>query len=254
MTDKKKTIGSGKKVGALVSGLNVLRYMVKCPVPVGVSQVARDVGISPSTCFNILRTLVLEGLLDFDSEAKTYSINYGLLELTEGLSKSDRLIQFLKPQLSQIALAHRITATLWRRSGEDRAVLVDRTYADSAVRIHMPIGQRLPIFIGAMGRCAASTSGLSKEAIRQKFTSLRWENPPEFEEFWDDVGRAHTLGYAIDRDHFVRGVTSVAAPILFDSSGQLTLIASAVGFSGQFSEATLDALAKELLEVRDSSR
>lgn len=250
-SDKKvgsnKKIGSEKKVGALVSGLNVLRYMVKARSPVGVTQVARDVGISPSTCFNLLRTLVLEGLIDFDVETKNYVISYGLLELTGGLNERDRIVQFLKPQLARIAVAHRVAATLWRRIGEDRVVLVERADAESAVRIHMTVGQRLPIFIGALGRCMAAFSGLSKDEMRRKFDGLRWEDPPEFDEYWDDLEKTRTQGYALDRDHYVRGITTVSAPV-FDADSNPILAVSAIGFSGQFSDSAVRVLAQELLE------
>ena len=240
----KKKVGSEKKVGALVSGLNVIRYLVQTRSPVGVSQVARDVQISPSTCFNLLRTLVQEQLVDFDPATKNYSISYGLLELTKGMIERDQVVQFLKPRMTKMALEHRITATLWRRVADDRVVLVERADAESAVRIHMTVGQRLPIFIGALGRCMAAFSGLSKEFIRQQFELLRWENPPEFDEYWDDLKEARTRGYAIDRDHFVRGITTIAAPV-FDATGAPVLVVSAVGFSGQFSDAALRAIADE---------
>ncbi|NCF74335.1 MAG: helix-turn-helix domain-containing protein, partial [Gammaproteobacteria bacterium] len=188
MTDKK--VGSEKKVGALVSGLNVIRYLVRAPTAVGVSQVARDVKISPSTCFNLLRTLVQEQLVYFDPVTKNYSISYGLLELTKGMIERDQIVQYLKPRLTKMALEHRITATLWRRVADDRVILVERADAESAVRIHMTVGQRLPIFIGALGRCMAAFSSLSKDVIRQQFEVLRWENPPEFDEYWDDLKEA----------------------------------------------------------------
>jgi DNA-binding IclR family transcriptional regulator len=90
----------------------------------------------------------------------------------------------------------------------------------------------------------AAFSGLSKDVIRQQFEVLRWENPPEFEEYWDDLKEARTRGYAIDRDHFVRGITTIAAPV-FDAAGAPVLVVSAVGFSGQFSDAALRAIADE---------
>ncbi len=248
MTSEVKKVGSEKKVGALVAGLSVLRYMVKAPSPVGVSQVARDLGISPSTCFNLLRTLVLEDLIDFDSQSKNYMISYGLLGLVEGLSDRDHIAPFLRAKLLEIAVGNRVTVTLWRRAGEDRAVLVDRADSDSTIRIHMHIGQRLPIYIGAMGRCLASHNGMSKDAIRRKFDALRWENPPKFEEYWADIDETRVRGYAIDHDHFVRGITTVSVPI-FDSTGQVSLFVSVVGFSGQFSEAALQVVAEELLQV-----
>ena len=243
----KKKAGTGKKVGALVSGLNVLRYMARAPQPVGVSQVARDVEISPSTCFNLLKTLVQERLIDFDPVTKNYSISFGLLELTKGLIDRDRVIQFLKPKLTETAVAHRVTLTLWRRIGEDRVVLVERGDAESAVRIHMAVGQRLPIFVGALGRCMAAFSDLSKSSVRLQFDQLRWESPPEFEEYWDDLLEARSQGYAIDRDNFVRGITTIAAPI-FDAEGVPVLVVSAIGFSGQFSDPSLRSLVHGVLE------
>ena len=240
---------SGKLVGALIAGLRVLHYLVRAEAPTGVSQVARDLKISPSTCFNLLRTLVHERLVVFDPVKKNYSIGFGLLELTKGLIDRDQFIKFLRPRLERIASAHRVTGTLWRRLGSDRVVLVDRADTASAVRVHMTVGQRLPMLVGALGRCFAAYSGVQRESLRRQFDQLRWEVPPDFEEFWSDVQETRERGYAIDRDHFVRGITTIAAPIL-DDSGAPVMAISAIGFTGQFNEPSLKALAEDL--VRES--
>jgi len=240
---------SGKLVGALISGLRVLHYLVRAGGPTGVSQVARDLEISPSTCFNLLRTLVHERLVTFDPVKKTYAIGFGLLELTKGLVDRDKFIKFLRPRLERIASAHRVTGTLWRKLGNDRVVLVDRADAASTVRVHMTVGQRLPMLVGALGRCFAAYGGLQREDVRGQFDQLRWEVPPDFEEFWDDIQKAREQGYAIDRDHFVRGITTVSAPIL-DASGTPVMAISAIGFTGQFTDSSLRALAADL--VRDA--
>ena len=243
------SLESGKMVGALIAGLRVLHYLVRAEAPVGVSQVARDLDISPSTCFNLLRTLVHERFVNFDPVKKTYSIGFGLLELTKGLLDRDQFIKFLRPKLERIATAHRVTGTLWRKSGNDRVVLVDRADAASAVRVHMTVGQRLPMLIGALGRCFAAHSDLQREDVRRQFDQLRWESPPDFEDFWNDVQQVRERGYAIDQDSFVRGITTVAAPIV-DASGGAVMAISAIGFSGQFNAASLNALGQDL--VRDA--
>jgi len=240
---------SGKLVGALIAGLRVLHYLVRAEAPAGVSQVARDLAISPSTCFNLLRTLVHERLVTFDPVKKTYAIGFGLLELTKGMIDRDQFIKFLRPRLERIASAHRVTGTLWRKLGNDRVVLVDRADAASAVRVHMTVGQRLPMFVGALGRCFAAFSGLQREDLRRQFDQLRWEAPPDFEEFWTDVQQTRERGYAIDRDHFVRGITTIAAPIL-DDGGNPVMAISAIGFTGQFNDSSLKSLADDL--VRDA--
>lgn len=244
-----KQLDSGKLVGALTAGLRILHYLVRAEHPVGVSQVARDLKISPSTCFNLLRTLVHERLITFDPVRKNYAIGFGLLELTKGMMERDQFIKFLRPRLERIAFAHRVTGTLWRRLSNDRAVLLDRADTASAVRIHMTLGQRLPLFIGALGRCFAAFSGMQREDIRTHFDMLRWASPPDFEEYWDDVQETRERGYAIDRDHFMLGITSVAAPVL-DDKNIAVMVINGIGFTGQFTDLSLRSLTDDLL--RDS--
>lgn len=240
--------GTGKLVGALSAGLKVLHYLVRAETPVGVSQVARDLKLSPSTCFNLLRTLVHERLVDFNPARKTYTIGFGLLELTKGMTERDQMVKFLRPRLDRIASSHRVTGTLWRRLDNERVVLIDRADTASAVRVHMTVGQRLPMFIGALGRCFAAFSGLPREEVRIQFDKLRWENPPEFEAYWEDVLRTREQGFALDQDNFMRGITTIAAPIMSKDSNNAIMAISAIGFSGQFNESSIAALAKELCQ------
>jgi len=241
-----KELRAGKQVGALSAGLKVLRYLVRAESPVGVSQVARDLKISPSTCFNLLRTLVHEALVDFDQEKKTYSIGFGLIGLTKGMNERDQLVKLLRPRLERIASSHRVTGMLWRRLDNERVLLIDRADTASAVRVHITVGQRLPMFIGALGRCFAAFSGLPREEVRRHFDRLRWENPPEFERYWDDVQKTREQGFAMDRDNFVKGITTLAAPVLTKDGGVAVMALGAIGFSGQFNDDSLTALADDL--------
>ena len=123
----------------------MLRYLGETGAGVGVSRVARDLELNPSTCFNLLRTLVHEGMVDFDPHAKTYTLGLGVVELAKGALEQTSYARFMRPHLEAIAARHGVTATLWQRTGKDRVVLVDRCEADSAMRVHMQIGQRLPL-------------------------------------------------------------------------------------------------------------
>ena len=246
MVEKER--GAGKLVGALSAGLRVLHYLVRAENPVGVSQVARDLNLSPSTCFNLLRTLVHERLVDFNQAKKSYTIGFGLLELTKGMTERDEMIRFIRPRLERIASSHRVTGTLWRRLDTERAVLIERADTASAVRVHMTVGQRLPLFIGALGRCFAAFSGMPREELRMQFDKLRWENPPDFETYWSDVLQTKEQGFAVDQDNFVRGITTIAAPILSKDNDTAIMAISAIGFTGQFNEGSIMALAKDICQ------
>ena len=248
MTEAKK-IKSEKTVGALVAGLKVLRYMSKVEEPVGVSKVARDLSISPSTCFSLLRTLVSEDLLDFSQEQKTYTLSTGLFELAKGAMEQDHSLRVVRREMRRLSLDHRVTVMLFRRLGSDRVFLAERIDTDAALRVHMSVGQRLPMYIGALGRCFAAFGQIDRETLRERFKELRWEAPPPFEEFWSDVKDLERTGYAVDRDNFTRGITTAAAPILGANNFSL-MVVSAVGFSGQFDDQKLSMLGQDL---RDAS-
>lgn len=236
---------SPKLVGALAAGLKILRYLSRARSPVGVSLLARELELNPSTCFNLLKTLVHERLVNFDTAGKTYTLGLGMVELARGALEQASYVRLVRPHLEEIAGRHRVTATLWQRAGDDRVVLVDRADNDSAIRVHMNIGQRLPTYIAALGRCIAAQEGLSQAALRGAFEKLRWENAPSFQTYCREVEQARARGYALDEGSYVRGVTTASAAVV-DADGRAVMAISAVGFSAQFKAGELKALGEDL--------
>ena len=225
-----------KRVGAPSAGLAVLRYLNQTGTRAGVSRIARDVQLNPSTCFNLLRTLVYEDLVTFDPQTKTYGLGLGLIELAKGALDQASHARFMRPHLEAIAARHHVTATLWQRAGSDRVVLIDRAESDTAMRVHMQIGQRLPMYVAALGRCMAAHSGLGKPALRQAFKFLRWESPPTFEHYWKSVQAARASGF-----------TTVWGVVL-DRDGLPFMALSAVGFEAQLTATKVAALGADLRE------
>jgi len=237
--------GSIKLVGALVSGLSILRYLSAQGTSMGVTKIARELQINPSTCFNLLRTLVHEGLVQFDESTKAYSIDLGLIELAKGALDVASYARMVRPHLEAIASHHAVTATLWQKSGNRRVVLVDLAENAAAVRVHMSIGQRLPMFIAALGRCMAAYSELNKPELKREFDMLRWADPPSFDEYWQEVQQVRVSGYACDEGRYVKGVTTVSVPVLGQSK-QAVMAISAVGFTAQLTQEKIAVLANDL--------
>lgn len=236
-----------KLVGALVNGLKVLRYLSNANERVGVTRIARDLELNSSTCFNILRTLVYEGLVNFHEETKTYTVSLGLVELAQGVLDKASYIRLIRPTLKDIAQKYPVTATLWQRTSGGRVVLVDRVENSSAIRVHMSVGQRLPMYIAALGRCMAAETGLSEPELKAHFDEMRWGSKPSFETFLREVKQAKEKGYALDIGNYVKGVSTVSAAIL-EGPGRPIMALSAVGFSAQFDEKELEELGQYMHE------
>lgn len=237
-----------KQVNALSRGIAILRYLDVQGEPVGVVQIARDLKINASTCFNLLRTLVHERLAIFDPATKKYSPGLGVLALAHAALKQDGPIRLLHPQIEQIAKTHNVTAMLWQLTSPDRAMVVDLAEASTPLRVQFTVGQRLPSLIGALGRCFAGHLNLSKAEVKVMFKELRWQNPPTFEQYWAEVEEARRAGFAVDIGRYNRNFTTVAAPIL-TSSGEATMAISAITFSGDLDRPRMLRLAADLKRV-----
>ncbi len=112
MTKDATTKGtSSKDVGAVVNAIQILRHLAHADGPQGVAAIARATGISPSSAFNILRTLSNERLTSFDDAGKTYQLGLGLSELAVGFVGRS-YADLIQPELERLSLAHHILIAL----------------------------------------------------------------------------------------------------------------------------------------------
>ncbi len=238
---------SHKPVPAVQNAVMILRLLATTNRPMGATQIARETELNVSSAFNILRTLSHEGLLSFDPAAKTYRAGMGLMELAApllGANPSD----LLRSTLSSIAQEHEVVIALWQITPQERIVLIDRFSAPKIVQAVIARNTRLPAFAGAVGRCFAATQGLTKAATRKGFDTVRWQQAPAFEDYWQDVLTARDVGYGQDRGQLFRGLDIIAA-IARDAAGIPRLGMSSITISAQQDDDSLARVGRALAEA-----
>jgi DNA-binding IclR family transcriptional regulator len=242
--------GGGKPVivKPVANAIGILRFLSESGKPARAVQIARHLSINSSTCFNILRTLVSEGVVEFDSLSKSYKPGIGLARLVSNALSEGQRLSAAKPLMHELAAKHGVTLSLWRRVGAQRIILVTIEHSPSDLRVHMAEGQRLPMLMGASGRILAPHLGMTKSALKAQFKTLRWQRPISFDTYWAQVEAAGELGYAVDDGYFTRGIMTIAAPV-FDPGGNPAFTVSAVMFQGQFDEDHVAELGRELVEL-----
>jgi DNA-binding IclR family transcriptional regulator len=236
---------TGVTVKPVVNAIRILRFLTASGSPERASDIARELAINPSTCFNTLRTLVAEEMLDFDPLSKTYTTGLGLAKLVEHLVTQGQRLDVVRPLMQEFAAAHHVTVTLWRRMGNDRIVLVSSETSPGDLRIDMAIGQRLPVLMGASGRLFAARLGLDEERLRAVFDKVRWARPLSFEDYQRQVVDASANGWAVDDGYFSVGILAVAAPV-HDRNDAIAYAMSAVTFRGQYAGAETEKLGQSL--------
>lgn len=231
-------------VGSVAHAAAILRRLAQLAEPEGVNAIARAVGASPSSCFNILKTLAREELVEFDETTKRYALGPGLVTLARQALDPSRAFALARPALERLADRHGVTVALWRLTRE-RLVLLGFADSDLATRIHMTVGQRLPMLVGAGGRCVAARLGLPPQALAAEFPKLRWQEPPTLSDYVASVEAARTNGWSVDAGHFLRGVTTIGAAIPA-GDGPPAGVLSATMFAGQHDGAALARIGEDL--------
>ncbi|MBN9562070.1 MAG: IclR family transcriptional regulator [Alphaproteobacteria bacterium] len=241
-------LAAGKPVGAVINCILILRYLAGAGTSIRLTQVARDLGLNPSTCFNILQTLVAEKFVLFERTSKTYRIGYGVLDIARSAAITGGDVGVIRPAMQQIAQEHGVTVSLWRRVSEARMLLILLTPSPKQTRIQMSIGQRLPLLVGASGRAMAAFAGLDDSDLERHFREVRWNRPVSFDAFMQDIREARQRGWAVDNGDYASGTVSISAPI-FDEGGIPVLACTATMFANQYTASAATRLAKDLCEI-----
>lgn len=231
---------SGAKVNSVIKAIGILRHLAQTQQAEGVNAIARHVGINPSSCFNILKTLAFEEFVRFDKDTKTYSLGVGVIDLAVSALDPDAGFLRTRQILERLAREAGVTCGLWRKQG-DRLILLGTAESENFARIRFTPGNRLPMYIGAMGRCFVARAGMGEAEIDKAVSSLKWASAPPLSRYLAEVRRAGVDGYAIDDGDFMQGITSVAAPVI-SREGSITHCIVATTFKGHLDTAGLKKL------------
>ena len=247
-----------QSVGSIVQALAILRYLGETGRPLGVTAIAKALDISPSSCFNILRTLVAEEMLEFRTTDKSYSLGVGVVELAHRALAKSKILSFVRHQMEFLADEFQITVALRQVSHGERLIVMATAECDADTQIQIRIGHRVPMLAGAGGRCIAAFGSLSPDEMKDRFQQLRWHITPDFDDYLAELEQVRRDGWAIDQNQFKAGVTTVAAPV-FDEGGAVIYCLTGTMFTGQHGAQTLMRIGEAFREVglrvsRDSQK
>lgn len=233
---------------SISSALAILRLLSVPGQEMGVNRIARELSIAPSSCFKILKQLQAENYVDFDDVSKSYSLGNNAINIGRQALDPMQAFTLIRPRLERAAQEFSMALGFWRVVPGARMVLAGFVEGDSRIRIHMPVGQRLPMYMGAVGRAIAAKLDLSQKELQREFSLLRWSEPLSFGAYAAQVDAARRQGYALDHGNFAPGVSTVAVAIT-DTAGTVRYGISGVMFSGLHTDDGIEAIAAELMHI-----
>ncbi len=173
-----------------------MRLLGKSDTPLGVQSIARELGLVPSTCLHVLRALVAEEFVSFDSDTKRYSLEAGVLTLARHWLRRNQFTDLAQPALDRMAQSFGVTMLgVHRRAGSHhREVAIAQSGTKPAAQ-HVDRSSRFPALISATGPAVSLHSAITPESrIETKFKTLRWDDAPTFEQWQTQVKQARAQG------------------------------------------------------------
>ena len=210
-----------------------------------ISDLSRELGINKSTVHGIAHALEKVGAVVRDKVTKRYTLGMTLFELAKaGYARID-LKDIARPIMEDLMRSTQQSVFLGIRSG-DHVSIIDIVESAQDLKITSPIGTRVPLLAGAVGKTILSSMDESQATalIRaiglRRFTEKSITDPNLYMKM---VGEARASGYGLDDEEYIQGVRAVAAVI--QNSGPQTSAVWVVGFTPSMSADKLPTVAME---------
>jgi DNA-binding IclR family transcriptional regulator len=243
-----------RPVPAVSRSIAILRLLGESKQGMGVKAIADALDLVPSTCLHILRVLVSEDLVRIEPATKRYTLAAGMISLARSVLSIGSFAQVVQPALDKLAASFGVTAMGVEVTARQGVVVLGISKSSQPFRLHTDLGSQFDHLASATGRLIAAHSGENWTQLRKRYDAITWDKAPGFAAWKKEVEQARARGWSIDRDHFVSGLTVVAAPI-FNDSGQLTHTLVVAGLSSHLTSALTNEIAttmrREAREISD---
>jgi DNA-binding IclR family transcriptional regulator len=184
-------------------GLRILEHLASAGRPQPIAEVATAVGLHRSIAYRLLRTLEDHQLVERDPLGH-YGLGLGVAALARGL-RTDLQTAAL-PQLNALVTQLGMTAFLVVRAGDEAVTVTSVEPQHSAAHVSYRPGTRHPVDRGAPG-----------------LALLMPEAPAPSDR--PELAEARRAGWATSRGEVIRGLRSVAAPVLGPDGGSRAALA-----------------------------
>ncbi|WP_198954554.1 IclR family transcriptional regulator [Kineosporia sp. R_H_3] len=202
-------------LGSVRTAARVLRAFSEADTELGVTEVARRLGLSTSTAHRVLATLAAERLLEQDPTTGRYRLGLALYELGSAVSEHVDLHQAALPVLT----------TLRHRTGEMvhvavldglEVVYVERLESHHMLPVFRRVGHRLPAHVTSSGKALLAALPRADLLSRLDGRTLVARTPRTITNrtaLLAELDRTARRGWASNIEEGQLGVSSVGAPI-----------------------------------------
>lgn len=247
--------GTGAKANTRLSSVStaiaLLKSFSESDVEMGISQLAKRLGVAKSTTHRLAMTLVSEGLLEQNLETGRYRLGISLFRLGSLVRQRMDISTEARPHLFALRESTGETVNLALLDGS-QIMYVYNLEGAHAIRMRSDVGVCKPAFCTAEGlvmlafRPAALVDVIIARGLKARTAKTRTD-PRELHAMLDEV---RARGYAIEDELSEEGMRAIAAP-LHNSAGE---VVAAIGIAGPVQRLLDGVLAAYVPKVVETAR
>ena len=214
----------------------------------GISELGEAMGLSKSTIYGLVNTMVTFGYLEQNSETKKYRLGMKLFELGTTVEARMDLRREARPFCGAIAKRYGQTvhlATHW----EGEVVYIDKFDQPDFLISYSQVGKRAPMSCTGVGKALLAylpQSYLEQYVFPKPLPQKTSHSLSTKEALLENLETVRRLGYAVDDEEIELGLRCVAAPI-FNHQGQPVAAVSLSGMVNKMTPEVLASLAADLV-------
>lgn len=203
---------------------------------IGVRDLARQLGFSPPTTHNLLKTLVASGYAETNPSTRQYRLGLSAIRLGGGSDPLADMRRFARPFIEEFSVKFEETTVVatWQNS---QAVVVDWIQAGHPLAVthnHGVLDHPLVFASGRVLLAYQSPEEQRRHVEREDLAALGANSPCTPAEVFALLEKTARDGYALGENVGNSGVIALGAPV-FDAGGRLLL---AIGCSAPVSRTT----------------
>lgn len=211
--------GGGTETAARV--VDVLLLFTDAPSTLGVTRIARELGLSKAVVHRILQTLVTRGMVVFDPASREYRLGPAVSALGARALRDSDLRSAALELMRELRDETQETATLTALVPGGR-VYLDQVTGTHEIKMTVELGRRFPLHAGSSGKCMLAFLGEeAREAVlAAPLAALTPNTVTDAEALRAELKVIYDSGYAHSDGERQHDAGSVAAAV-FGATGEV---------------------------------
>lgn len=215
-----------KTVGSVQKAANILELLSRSEVPLGVTEISREMDCGVSATYHLLNTLKSCRFITQDEHTKKYSIGIGLMRICNRAHQQNILRQTAQPYMDKLSRISDENCNLIVLDGL-RSVYVAQSVGSYKLQMFTQIGGSAPYYCTGAGKTIL--------AFRPEKDWKRFADNTEFVKYTDTtinsaaalMEELHTIrreGIGRDQGEYEAGIYCIAAPVMLDTGEPVAAI------------------------------